>query len=323
MNSDFIYTERAYRKLEYLCVTRYYDKYFISGDNVGVYKQMDRELSYIERQGSAPLIIETYEALTALGARQKDYCITGTQGASVVLYIMGITEIEPMTVSPKVYPEFCFGIDGEMKFDIALMVTRSLYEKLVRYFDNFTGEARIRHKHLSNGELQGVRISDPKRSIGVYDKMEFSFLFFPVPQPKVFAKRIMTGQPFDEVKPGTFDEQIKCMCWKSFDNGTWEGNGRELLRTGSAKPEDLISNREDVYEYLMLHGIDKKTAFDLADDVRAGRVYQFGWQENLKAILDKAGIPEWYIRSCEKIRTLSSRMHAIAILKHFVAKKGK
>ena len=318
-----IYTERANRKLEHLCVTRYYDKYPTGAGIADAYKQMEKELSYIEQQKSAPLVIEAYEALTAVEAKAKDFCIKGALGASVVLHIMGITEIEPLSISPKVYPEFCFGLDGEKKLALELFVTNKLYEKLVRYFDNYTGEARVRHKHFSNGALHGVRISDPNRSIGVNDSLEFSFLFTPVASYKTFGKSITTGQPFDELKPETFDEQVKCMCWKSFDNGTWEGNGRELYRAGSAKLEELIANREDLFEYLMLHGIDKKTAFDLTQDIIFGRVCRNGWNEEIRELLNHANIPEWYIHSLEKIRGLSSRMHAITMLKHFGPRVGK
>ena len=236
---------------------------------------------------------------------------------------MGITEIEPMSVFPKVYPEFCFGLEGEKKLAIEFYVTNKLYEKLVRYFDNYTGEARVRHKHFTNGELHGVRISDPQRSIGVYDALEFSLLFTLVTSHKEFGKSITMGKPFDEIKPETFDEQVKCMCWKSFDNGTWEGNGLELYRAGIAKPEELIANREDLFEYLMFHDIDKKTAFNITQDIRLGRVFRNGWNEENKEILSEAGIPEWYIRSCEKIRGLSSRMHAITVLTHFGVQVGK
>lgn len=325
MDRDFTYTESAYRKLEHLCVTRYYDKYPSGFNKTGAYMQMERELSYIERQESAPLIVEAYEALTAIGARQRDFCIKGVQGASVVLYIMDIVEIEPMSVEPKVYPEFCFGFDGEKKLAIELWVTSKLYEKLVRYFDNYTGEARVRYNHFLNGKTYGVRISDPKRSIGVYDDMEFSFLFTPIASHKSFVKSITTGQPFEELKPDTFAKLVKCMCWKSFDNGTWEGNGLDLYRTEKVPLEEIIANREDIFEYLLLHGLDKKMAFTVTEDINFGKVCRNGWDKDILALLNNAGVPEWYIKSCEKIWGLSSRMHAITTLRHFGThvRKGK
>ena len=323
MNWDLSYTERACRKLESLCVTRYCDKYPAGFEHAGAYGQMERELSFIERQGSAPLILEACEALAAVDASPKDYFLKGVNGASVVLYIMGLTELEPLSVTPKVYPEFCFGPDGEKKLSIELVVTGRLFEKLVRYFDNYAGEARLRHVHDSKGGLYGVCFSDPQRSVGVYDPMEFRFLFSAVSKPNQFAKRILTGPPFAELRPETFDNIVKCGCWTSFDDGTWEGNGRELYRTGTAKPEDLIANREDVFEYLILHGLDKETAYHIARDISLGNVCGNGWDEETLQILNNAGVPEWYIRSCEKIRGLSSRMHAVTVLTHFGKHAGK
>ena len=199
MELENTYTNRAYRKLEHLCISRYYDKYSVGWDNVCTYKQMEKELSYIEQQGSAPLIIETYEALKAIEANQKEFCLKGVLGSSIVLYIMGISEIDPTSVSPKVYPEFCFGLDGEIKLSTEIWVTNKLYEKLVRYFDNYIGEARVRHKHFLNGKLEGVGISDPRRNIGVYDAYEYKFLFSPISNLKSFAKDMHTGDVFEEI----------------------------------------------------------------------------------------------------------------------------
>lgn len=46
-------------------------------------------------------------------------------------------------------------------------------------------------------------------------------------------------------------------------------------------------------------------------------------KEETKEILSNAGIPEWYIQSCEKIEYLTSRMDAITRLKHFGTHVGK
>ena len=72
---ELVYTDSAYRKLEHLCVTRYDDKYSAGWSNAGAYKQMEKELSYIKQQGSAPLIVETYEALNAISAKQNDFLL--------------------------------------------------------------------------------------------------------------------------------------------------------------------------------------------------------------------------------------------------------
>lgn len=91
---------------------------------------MKKELSYVKQQGSAPLIIETYETLTAIEASHRDFFLKGPIGTSVILYVMGISDIEPLSVRPKVYPEFFFGIDGEKKLTIDILAMPKLYEKL-------------------------------------------------------------------------------------------------------------------------------------------------------------------------------------------------
>ena len=83
-----------------------------------------------------------------------------------------------------------------------------------------------------------------------------------------------------------------------------------------------VSQQGRSFEYLMLHGIDKKTAFDITQEIFFGRVCRDGWNEEIREILNHANIPEWYIHSLEKIRGLSSRMHAITVLRHFCSCVG-
>lgn len=74
---------------------------------------------------------------------------------------------------------------------------------------------------------------------------------------------------------------------------------------------ELISCREDVYEYMMEHGIEKGKAYDIAEYVRKGRAEKSGWKDGMSETMKNAGVPEWYIESCSKIKYLYSRAHAV------------
>ena len=312
------YTDRAYRKLKHICANRFQYKYgYVLGVNADAFNQMKKELLFIKQQGAAPLIIEIYEAFTAIEAKQNDFYLKGTAGASVVLYLMGISEIEPLGVRPKIYSEFFFGLDGEHKLNIEMWVMPKLYGRIVEYFDNYSGEARVRQKHFLNGKLHGINISDTLQSGRVDDSKEFNFRFSIISNPKSFKNNISRGKIFEEITPITLNERIKCMCWNAFDEGAWEGNGQELYRLGKTKLDNIIANREDVYEYLLAHNVDKRVAFGIAKDVMLGRIYDKGWDEEILAVLKNAQIPEWFINSCKKIRGLSSRVNAMSKLIHF------
>ncbi len=116
----------------------------------------------------------------------------------------------------------------------------------------------------------------------------------------------------EKLRPESFDDIVDILgIAKGSD--TWIVNSAVLQENRSLKIKDLISHREDVYEYLLLHGVDKGSAFDISEGVRKG--YGYGrivkWLP-LKKKMVEAGIPEWYITACEGIKYLYPRAHSIS-----------
>ena len=62
---------------------------------------------------------------------------------------------------------------------------------------------------------------------------------------------------------------------------------------------------------MMEHGIEKGKAYDIAEYVRKGRAEKSGWKDGMSETMKNAGVPEWYIESCSKIKYLYSRAHAV------------
>lgn len=94
-------------------------------------------------------------------------------------------------------------------------------------------------------------------------------------------------------------------------------NAEKLLKEGILLPSELIADREDVYEYLLQHGFEKRTAFETTESVRKGRIKRVGWKpEQLEAMREKE-VPEWFIESCKKIQYLFPRAHAMGYLKTY------
>lgn len=93
------------------------------------------------------------------------------------------------------------------------------------------------------------------------------------------------------VKPGKFEDLIKI---SGFLHGTgvWSYNGEELFKKGIDFSE-LVSLRDDVMLALMKYGIDRETAYMISERVRKGK----GVHENISK-LKKAGVPKWFIDSC-------------------------
>ena len=74
---------------------------------------------------------------------------------------------------------------------------------------------------------------------------------------------------------------------------------------------DCAALREDIMDEMLAHGIDRQTAYKTMESVRKGR----GIPESVIPVMKKAGIPAWYISSCQKIRYLFPRAHAICYVK--------
>lgn len=64
------------------------------------------------------------------------------------------------------------------------------------------------------------------------------------------------------IKPVSFDDYVKIV---SLAHGThvWKFNQDELFKEKRINKDYLISNREDIYEYLINHSIDKEIAIDI------------------------------------------------------------
>ena len=120
----------------------------------------------------------------------------------------------------------------------------------------------------------------------------------------------------DVCHPRTFSEYVKCFGLKH-STGVWEDNAEILLRERNVPFADLLAHREDVYEYLLKHGIEKDTAFEIAEYVRKGKANRRGWTPEMLEALDEAGIPDWFRGSCEKIRYLFTRAHAMTLYRNY------
>lgn len=118
----------------------------------------------------------------------------------------------------------------------------------------------------------------------------------------------------DTLQPASFSDLVRI--W-GLAHGTnvWIHNGEKLAGAVCA-PRDLIAHREDVMLDLIDHGIDRKTAFDMAKLVFNKYSTAKDLNGSQLALLREKGIPEWYIESINKIRYLFPKSAAIECMMH-------
>ena len=121
-----------------------------------------------------------------------------------------------------------------------------------------------------------------------------------------FNTRFTRGMLMDTM-PTRFDTLVRL---SGFSHGTdvWLGNARDLITSKTATVDSTIGCRDDIMMYLISCGMPEKRSFKIMEAVRKGRGLPDGAEEEMKA----AGVPDWYIGSCKKIKYLFPKAHAVA-----------
>ena len=121
-----------------------------------------------------------------------------------------------------------------------------------------------------------------------------------------FNTRFTRGVLLDTM-PDKFDFLVRI---SGYTHGTdvWLGNARDLITSKTATVDGTIGCRDDIMIYLISCGLPEKRAFKIMESVRKGR----GLPDGAEQEMIDAGVPDWYIGSCKKIKYLFPKAHAVA-----------
>ncbi|MCI9110884.1 MAG: PolC-type DNA polymerase III [Bacilli bacterium] len=125
------------------------------------------------------------------------------------------------------------------------------------------------------------------------------------------------GTPFTigmvkKTRPKTFAELVK-ISGLSHGTDVWNGNAEDLIDNGIVPFSEVIGCRDDIMVYLMYNGLPAIKAFKIMEFVRKGKASKIPEEWALhKKDLQEAGIDDWYIDSCEKIKYMFPKAHAVA-----------
>ena len=117
-----------------------------------------------------------------------------------------------------------------------------------------------------------------------------------------------TRRVLEMTLPKTFSDLV-IISGLSHGTDVWAGNAEKLIEEGKATLQEVIGCRDDIMTYLLNErGLPSSVAFAIMEDVRKGRGLKPQYVEIMKA----HKVPDWYIDSCNKIKYMFPKGHAVA-----------
>ena len=177
---------------------------------------------------------------------------------------------------------------------------------MIRMLQDITGKDPTK---VPLDDKETMSIFSSTKALGVTPEQIHSEVgSFGVPE---FGTKFVRGMLVD-TRPTTFDELIR-ISGLSHGTDVWLGNAQSLIEAGTVTLQDAICCRDDIMIYLIKQGLPPNPAFKIMETVRKGKALKDPekWAEYV-AMMKEHNVPDWYIKSCEKIKYMFPKAHAAA-----------
>lgn len=283
--------------------------------------RIDKEMEFVHKKDAADVFLQLSELFDIRSHGKKNQYergFRGVAGSSFLAYLCGLDAFNPMETGDfALYPEMFFGAvepedcdDRPLHFDVNL--TRTATESLqgcmfgkrmqgIKLYDtnqnlNFLETYRTATKDIYRMDVVTARQMDIRK----FFTDETTELL-----PMVGGSEI-ARQIFEMEQDMDFELFVK---WIGLEHGggTWHDNAQYCHWNGYTVKQ-AISCVEDVYECLLEHKIPAKEAYQITERVRKGTT---NLSESDRITMKEAGISDWFIESCGKIKYLFYRSQNI------------
>ena len=173
---------------------------------------------------------------------------------------------------------------------------------VIRMLEDLTG---VDAKTIPLAEEKTMSIFTSNDALGIKEGCDIGTNLGTYAVPEFGTKFVR--QMLADTKPTTFSELVR-ISGLSHGTDVWLGNAQELIRGKFCDLSHSICARDDIMIYLISHGVEAGHAFRIMENVRKGK----GLKPEDEQAMKEVGIPDWYMSSCNKIKYMFPKAHAVA-----------
>lgn len=258
----------------------------------------------------------------------KEYYFEGTIDNLLLLYILDITTINPVdydlpyelfsdtNIKVSLVDEqpllLCWYLENKLQGRIKVICGRYRKSSEINCLTNYYLLVPYDYFEAKQDTEFALKEFYMFETVENYKNYDDKFLMLRISQKEsIYSGNILTSEFENKIanilKPKTIKDYINIKCLAHGTN-IWNNNQEKLVKQGKINLDELITNREDVYEYLLNHSISKELALEITTFIRKGlsKMYPEKW-ENYAEIMKQNNCDNMTIEIFSRVDYLINR----------------